>query len=307
MNISAIKETVSIVDFLQRLGFEPKRKSGQEFFYLSPIRESDTDPSFTVNDKVGKWYDHGEGKGGNIIDLSMLLFNDIDVKNAVKKINDIYSGIDPKEYGLQEKYQGQSKEKIKKHEIVNIKPLGSNYAISSYLESRGVLQEALNSGLIQEVYYDYIDDNNTKTRYFGAGWKNDSGGYDIRNKYGKICIDNKDILTVKGSSNRFVLFEGMMNYHSAIALKEVSHQDNAFILNTTAFTGKVINILKDLNVTSPEIFFDNGKGGRKFSDMIKAEIPRAVDRADLYLGFDDYNEKHMQLLKNGNQPIRQRR
>lgn len=297
MNISAIKETVSIVDFLQRLGFEHKRKSGHEYFYHSPIRDSDTDPSFTVNDTDGKWYDHGEGKGGNIIDLSILLFNDIDVKNVVRKINDIYSGLDAKEYGLQIKYQHQPKEKIKKHEIVDVRPLGNNYAISSYLESRGVLQTALDSGLVHEVYYDFIDDENKRTRYFGAGWKNDSGGYDLRSKYGKICIDNKDILTVKGSTEKFVLFEGMMDYQSAIALKEVSHKDNAIILNTTAFTGRVINILKALNIARPEIYFDNGKGGRKFSDIIKSEIPDAIDKAHLYLGFDDFNEKHLSLLK----------
>jgi hypothetical protein len=179
--------------------------------------------------------------------------------------------------------------------------LGTNPAITSYLESRGVFQEASRSGLIQEVYYNFIDDNHKKTKYFGAGWRNDSGGYDIRNKYGKICIDNKDILTVKGSTDRFVLFEGMMNYHSAIALKEVSRQDNAIILNTTAFTGRVINILKDSGVDRPEIYFDNGKGGRKFTEMIRAEIHGSIDKSSLYSGFDDFNEKHMDMLKQGNQ------
>ena len=303
MNISAIKETVSIVDFLQRLGFEPKRKSGQEFFYLSPIRGSDTDPSFTVNDIQGKWYDHGEGKGGNIIDLSILLFEEIDLKNIVKKINNMYSGLDVESYDLQVKYQNETKEKLKKHEIIGVKPLGTNPAITSYLESRGVFQEASRSGLIQEVYYNFIDDKNKRTKYFGAGWKNDTGGYDIRNKYGKICINNKDILTIKGSTDRFVLFEGMMNYQSAIAVKEVSRLDNAIILNTTAFTGRVINILKNLEIKTPEIYFDNGKGGRKFTEMIKAEIPGAADKSYLYSGFDDFNEKHMSLIKQENRPF----
>ena len=303
MNISAIKETVSIVDFLQRLGFEPKRKSGQEFFYLSPIRESDSDPSFTVNDIQGKWYDHGEGKGGNIIDLSILLFEEVDVKNIVKKINNMYSGFDVGSYDLQAKYQNETKEKVKKHEIINVKPLGNNYAVSSYLESRGILLEAVQSGLLEEVYYDFIDDKNQRTRYFGAGWKNDSGGYDLRNKYSKICIDKKDILSVKGTSQRFVLFEGMMNYLSAISLKEISHQDNAIVLNTTAFTERVIGIMKNLEILHPEIYFDNGKGGRKFTALIRSEIPGATDKSYLYLDFDDFNEKHMSLIKQESRPF----
>ncbi|RYX87281.1 hypothetical protein EON73_01710, partial [bacterium] len=149
----------------------------------------------------------------------------------------------------------------------------------------------------------FIDDKNKRTKYFGAGWKNDTGGYDIRNKYGKICINNKDILTIKGSTDRFVLFEGMMNYQSAIAVKEVSQLDNAIILNTTAFTGRVINILKNLEIKTPEIYFDNGKGGRKFTEMIKAEIPGAADKSYLYSGFDDFNEKHMSLIKQENRPF----
>lgn len=301
MNISTIKETVSIVDFLQRLGFEPKKKSGHEFLYHSPIRDSDSVPSFTVNDTDGKWYDHGEGKGGNIIDLSILLFKEIDIKNIVGKINSMYSGLDVGSYDLHVKYKDEPKEKVKKHEIINLKQLGNNFAISSYLESRGILQEAVRSGLFEEVYYDFIDEKNQRTRYFAAGWKNDSGGYDLRNNYSKICIDKKDILTVKGNGQRFVLFEGMMNYLSAIALKEIRHQDNAIILNTTAFTDRVIDILKRSEIKQPEIYFDNGKGGRKFTALIETEIPGALDKSYLYTGFDDFNEKHMNLLNQQNQ------
>ena len=33
---------------------------------------------------------------------------------------------------------------------------------------------------IEEVYYDFIGEDGQRKRYFGAGWQNDSGGYDIR-------------------------------------------------------------------------------------------------------------------------------
>ena len=48
--------------------------TGSDYWYLSPLR-LEKDPSFKVNRKLNVWYDHGIGKGGNLIDLGILLFN----------------------------------------------------------------------------------------------------------------------------------------------------------------------------------------------------------------------------------------
>lgn len=48
-----VKEQVSIMDFLSRLGFHPKKTHGNEAMYISMVRDSDTNPSFSVNEKLG--------------------------------------------------------------------------------------------------------------------------------------------------------------------------------------------------------------------------------------------------------------
>lgn len=70
-----LKEQGSIVDLLSRLGHQPVPKRGREKMYISMLRDDDTDPSFSVNDELGVWFDHGAGKGGNIIDFGLAYWN----------------------------------------------------------------------------------------------------------------------------------------------------------------------------------------------------------------------------------------
>ena len=87
MNISEIKSNVKISDFLYQIGIQSVKRSGSELFYHSPIRDSDSTPSFTVNDDKGYWFDHGTGEGGSIIDLALKIYNTNSVGEIVKKFN----------------------------------------------------------------------------------------------------------------------------------------------------------------------------------------------------------------------------
>ena len=58
----------SIVKALEKLGHFPKKTTEKEAWFLSPFR-SETQASFKVSKTKNRWYDHGEGIGGNVIDL----------------------------------------------------------------------------------------------------------------------------------------------------------------------------------------------------------------------------------------------
>ena len=53
---------------LEKLGHFPNRTTEQEAWFLSPFR-SETQASLKVSRTKNRWYDHGEGIGGNVIDL----------------------------------------------------------------------------------------------------------------------------------------------------------------------------------------------------------------------------------------------
>ena len=60
-----------MVQYLSRLGFEPKKIYRQDYWYLSPLRDEKT-ASFKINREKNCWFDFGIGKGGNIIDFAIL-------------------------------------------------------------------------------------------------------------------------------------------------------------------------------------------------------------------------------------------
>ncbi|MEO6931459.1 MAG: DNA primase, partial [Chitinophagaceae bacterium] len=75
---------LDIVNFLSNLGFEPTKIRNQDCWYWSPLRLENT-PSFKVNRKLNRWYDHGIGKGGNLIDFG-ILYHDCTVKDFLEKL-----------------------------------------------------------------------------------------------------------------------------------------------------------------------------------------------------------------------------
>ncbi|HPF51925.1 MAG TPA: DNA primase, partial [Draconibacterium sp.] len=65
---------ISITEFLKKSGFSPVRENQNLAWYLSPIRD-EKEASFKVSKILNRWYDHGIGKGGNIIDLVIEMNN----------------------------------------------------------------------------------------------------------------------------------------------------------------------------------------------------------------------------------------
>ncbi|WP_286850683.1 MULTISPECIES: toprim domain-containing protein [Sphingobacterium] len=292
MNIETLKN-ILISDFLSREGFFPVRESNGQKAFRAPYRV-DNDPSLIINDRKGVWYDHGEGQGGNIIDLALKLYNTTDVQLVVQKINKLYGNI-PIEKDLSPLLDQQ--EPISPHQIVQIKPLGNNLAITSYLNSRGVLKPAIESKVIIEIYYDYINPNIGRKRYFGAGWKNDSSGYDVRSKYGKICIGSKDMLSMPGTNDCINIFEGMINFLSALKEKTVSIHDNNIVLNSLSLSEKAMVKIEAERPHEINMFLDNGKGGDKFMKLFTKQFPLLNDKRFLYESFNDYNDKLMKDIK----------
>jgi hypothetical protein len=64
---------LDLVQYLEKWGHQPQKIRGNDYWYLSPLREEKT-PSFKLNRKLNIWYDHGIGKGGNLVDLGVFFY-----------------------------------------------------------------------------------------------------------------------------------------------------------------------------------------------------------------------------------------
>ena len=70
-DLSTIKR-YPIVEYLERKGIKPMRRTPSYAMYRSPLRE-ETHPSFKVDTEKNLWIDYAEGRGGSVIDLCMRL------------------------------------------------------------------------------------------------------------------------------------------------------------------------------------------------------------------------------------------
>ncbi len=280
INANDIKEQVCLVDLLARLGYHPLKPAGRELLYISPLRDSDTRPSFSVNQKLGVWYDHGLGQGGNIIDFGAaywkLSFQDTLEKIAQTIDQPIIKNSEPKR---------RHAKKIPHYQIEHIKELGNNPAITVYLKERGIWHAAQNR--LKEIYYFVEDEKKTRKYFFAAGHQNETGGWEVRSKYFKGCLGHKALTIIDGDKKQLSVFEGYFNYLSW--LTENEPLGTVIITNSVALLPQAISKAKDFESVS--LYFDNDKTGRDATMQFKLQVPQATDHSTKYQNYNDYNEK----------------
>jgi DNA primase len=279
-----IKEQVSLADLLSRLGFQPAKKSGRELFYKSMLRDNDKNPSFCVNDQLGLWFDHGTGKGGNIIDFALAYWKGLDFRQVLEKISQTAApGVSPNPAARPTRPVPQVK--LPSYGIQHIKDINSRSAIAEYLRSRGIFEQAARRA--KEVHY-YVDDHKgTRRQFVAAGWANEAGGWEVRNKYFKGCLGKKGISFFQADEKSLAVFEGYFNYLSWLKL----HPDNsqsALVLNSTAMLSAGIERAKAFS--SIDLYFDNDAAGRAASRDFTEQLPYARDKSRAYWTHNDFNE-----------------
>ena len=275
---------ISIVEFLKNYNFHPAYIRGYDFWYFSPLRDEKT-PSFKVNDALNVFYDHGEGKGGNLIDLGCLL-----LKCNVKELLSI---LDENSFFFHQQVFLKGPARIPdtvnqiredpKIVINHVKPLGNNPAISDYLNSRGI-SVAIAKPYCREIYYQLGDKN-----YFAVGFENRSGGYELRNAFFKGSSSPKDISHIENSNRSVCVLEGFMDFLSLLTLRKESPVRSDFlILNSVSFVDRSMDILK--NYRNVFLYLDHDHAGRKALEKYEAAGLNTIDASGTYQKFKDLNE-----------------
>jgi len=268
---------------LAKLGHFPTKSNEKEAWFLSPIR-SETQASFKVSKKLNRWYDHGEGKGGNVIDLICLITKGT-VKEALQLI-----GQDEPSFSFQ---QQAFLEKWREHAITILcaKPI-QHLGLRKYLHERGISITTA-SKFSKEVHYMFKG-----RKYFAVGLKNDSCGWELRNKYYKNSSSPKDITYIKNGNNKLIVTEGMFDLLSILEYhKNLESEYDFLVLNSTAFVQKGIEISD--GYSSIELYLDNDTNGNRTSKKLMAYSKSCKDKSKLYSGFKDMNEWLIYNTKKG--------
>ena len=140
----------------------------------------------------------------------------------------------------------------------------------------------------QEIYYKH----NGKP-YFALAFGNESGGYEIRNKYFKGCISPKDITVVNNNSPSCAILEGFMDYLSFLTLCAGKGVDTSkydyLILNSVAKLSKATAMVS--NYQTLHAYLDNDTAGRNATaELRKIFGSRLVDHAENYREYKDLND-----------------
>ena len=287
-----IKEIKSIplAAFLSRLGHEPAVRKGTRLWYKSPLRQEQT-PSFKVDTAINCWYDFGLGKGGNIIDLASELYQSTDLRYLMRCIADRYPVPSvPKvasSFLCEAKRQGRlaprhSAPGMERFEVVPLE----HRALVAYLQERGIPAHIATANC-KEAHYSV-----SGKPYFAVAFENVNGDWELRNRYFKGCRGRKDISYLPwsrdGPSTECAVFEGLIDYLSAIALDIISGAD-AIILNSVVNVNKVVPYLR--NYTVINCYLDNDNAGQTaLAELTAIYGSTVIDRSTLYSEFNDLND-----------------
>ena len=298
MNIKKIKQ-IKLQDFLASMGCKPVKQYGVNFMYLSPLR-TEKHASFKVNTEINQWSDFGIGRGGNIIALAELLYNSSDVSYLIHQIErnapSSVSGSLPtvKPITPQNSF-----------EHLQVLPI-THPALIKYLEERCIDVETART-VCKELHFD-----TRGKHYFGIGFPNIAGGYEIRNPFFKGCIAPKDISHFYAEEPKKVcfVFEGFMDFLSFMTLRKLKNpQQTGLSLQDYLVLNSVTNIHKTAKrlsrYDSVQCFLDNDEAGRNAYLQLSKELGKSItDASTLYNGFKDLNEylcaesKHSEKAEN---------
>ncbi len=267
--------TICIVGTMAKLGHFPVRKTEKEAWFLSPFR-SETQASFKISRTLNRWYDHGQGIGGNLIDLICRLHS-CTISQALGFLQN--QALD---FSFQQPSSltgNQQKQII----IKKVKPIG-HIALINYLENRKIQLSRVHQ-YIKEVHFEM-----NHKHFFAIGFQNDKAGWELRNSFQKLCCSPKAITHSKRGHGSITVFEGFFDFLSAIMLQPDWMVDNDYlVLNSLAFVNQLGNTLSEYNKIN--LALDNDRAGDKATDSIQKLFPDVIDRRKSYSGFKDVNEK----------------
>jgi hypothetical protein len=281
MNTTQARE-ISIEKVLQNLGCEPTKSNENESWYQSPFRVEKT-PSFKLNRKINRWFDHGEQKGGNVIDfvIQKFGFSVNETLSYLEKFDTFFSF-------QKQIFETPTKELNSTNHIEKIIHV-QHIALIQYLKSRKILHYK-NIEQLKEIHYTIKEKN-----YFALGFQNKSQGWEIRSKYAKICLGKKDITLIHNESKTLRIYEGFFDYLSFIQVQEnlIMEESDYLILNSVALLVKNISVLSDYDFI--ELYLDNDTIGNKYTSLIMNKFENVKDCRAIFHGFKDLNEWFMEV------------
>jgi len=290
---------LDLIQYLEKWGHQPTKIRGNDYWYLSPLRQEKT-ASFKVNRKLNVWYDHGMGKGGNLVDFGVL-FHGCTVTEFLQKLAEKTAqnfSFHPHHSPSQSPPDAGEKGLI----VTAASPI-TNPSLCRYLRQRNIDLE-LAKQYLKEVSFEL------KGKSFRAlGFENNSGGFELRNEHFKGSSSPKDTTLFDKKSEVVSVFEGCFSFLSYLSLDAKTKAENGLhlseghtsflILNSLSFFEKSRSVMEAHSTI--HLYLDRDAAGLKATQQALGWSQKYKDKSSLYSSYKDLND----FLKR-NQKIEQR-
>jgi len=266
---------------LEMLGHDPvsRKKNDTDWWYLSPLRNERT-ASFHIDRTNNQWYDFGLMAGGNPVDF-LLRYHRCSVTELLERMN---VSISPHQLCLFMPGQAHGSA-AKEHKLIvrDVRPLYS-YPLKNYLHERAI-PVAVADAFCKEVSYEI-----NGRSYYGIGFQNDAGGWELRNKNFKQSSSPKDITCLGSGAASAHVFEGFMDFLSYRALHPYEDPRSAdyVVLNGAGLFDRALPFLEQHSQV--HLWLDRDVTGLAYRDYALGLGSRFVDESSLYSQFKDLND-----------------
>jgi hypothetical protein len=287
----ATAKQIDFVDFLASLGYEPSKIRNNDYWYKSPLRDEQT-ASFKVNRERNVWYDHGMGKGGDLIDfgkeyfrcttsellqklstgnVETFLFHQQEKPSLINSSNSVSAG--------EKKKDGEAKILVTNSRVI------SDSRLIGYLEKRNIPLE------LARQYCHEVDFMLYGKKQTSIGFKNNSGGYELRSEYFKGSSSPKSINFIDVGSKSLNVFEGFFDFlsYKAINRKAAEPPPNFLVLNSLAFFQKSWELMEKHKRVN--LYLDRDEAGMKLTkEALARHLEKFTDQSILYKNHKDLND-----------------
>ena len=283
---------IDLVDYLAALGQYPKKVTNNDYWFLSPLRQEKT-PSFKVNRNMNAWYDHGTGKGGNMVDFGILYFN-CSVSDFLQHLSEYQNAATsffhkhsaaPNLQVSAPSFADEKKETVNESKIIILeaRPL-SEISLLNYLEKRRI-PLSIAEKFCKEI--DFLLYGKTRTV---IGFQNNAGGYELRSAHFKGSSSPKDVTFFEHNKEQLNVFEGFFNFlsHQAINKQDSPPLTNFLVLNSLSFFQKQRERMEQHEQIN--LFLDRDSAGIKFTQAALQWSKKYIDQSHTYKKYKDLNE-----------------
>ena len=255
-DLSFIKR-FSIMEYLERKGIKPVRRTPTYALYRSPLRE-ETHPSFKVDTEKNLWIDYAEGRGGSIIDLYMRL-EGCTLSEAIRHLGRRNAPdtacphhIENVQYASM---QGDSKQATPTTGARRLTGMSDTLPpyLQEYLTEERCIDLEKAKPFLKCISYEIRG-----LHYQAIGFANQSGGYELRDSGSfKGTVAPKDITPIfTDKAGPVCVFEGFMDFLSFLSMKE-EVTSACLVMNSVSNVAKAIRYLNDRHLTNVRVFLDN--------------------------------------------------